>query len=63
MSPTMKNPTPATRKSISLSDELWRELADYRFAERITTESEALRRLIRAGLLAHKSSVAAKKKR
>lgn len=43
---------PSTRKSVTLPDDLWRAVADFRFAERIGTEAEAVRRLILAGLRA-----------
>jgi hypothetical protein len=41
---------PFTRKSITLQDSLWAEVADYRFAERLASEAEAVRRLILLGL-------------
>jgi hypothetical protein len=49
----MKQPLiPSTRKSVTLPDDLWKEIADFRFAERIGTEAEALRRLIVSGVRA-----------
>lgn len=44
------NTETTVRKLVSLPRELLREVEDYRFAERIGTESEAIRRLIRLGL-------------
>ena len=46
----MSKPETTTRKSITLPDSLWREIADYRFAERIGSEAEAVRRLLVAAL-------------
>jgi len=43
---------PVVRKSVSLPESLWAEISDFRFGERIGTESEALRRLIQSGLRA-----------
>lgn len=43
---------PLARKSISLPESLWKEVEDFRFAERIGSEAEALRRLIQSGLRA-----------
>jgi metal-responsive CopG/Arc/MetJ family transcriptional regulator len=40
----------STRKSVTLPDSLWQELADFRFANRISSEAEAIRRIIRDGL-------------
>ena len=40
------------RKAVSLPRELAEAIADYRFEERISTESEAIRLLIVAGLQA-----------
>jgi metal-responsive CopG/Arc/MetJ family transcriptional regulator len=47
-----KEPTPVTRKSVSLPDDLWEEILEYRHKERIGTEAEALRRLLQSGLRA-----------
>lgn len=41
-----------TRKTVALSDEMWREIAEFRFAERIGTEAEAIRRLLQSGMRA-----------
>lgn len=38
------------RKTVSLPPSLWERVADYRFTKRISAESEAVRRLIIAGL-------------
>lgn len=38
------------RKLVTLSDELWAEIEDFRFANRVKTESDALRELLRRGL-------------
>jgi metal-responsive CopG/Arc/MetJ family transcriptional regulator len=45
-----------TRKLITLPHDLLREVDDYRFANRINTESETLRQLVRLGLDAAKGS-------
>jgi metal-responsive CopG/Arc/MetJ family transcriptional regulator len=42
------------RKSVSLPSDLWKQVEDYRFAHRLKTESEAIRRLIELGLEAAK---------
>lgn len=39
------------RKLVTLENDLWKEVEDFRFSARIKTESEAIRRLIRQGLL------------
>ena len=39
-----------TRKIVSLPADLAKEIEDYRFANRIATEAEAIRRLIEMGL-------------
>jgi metal-responsive CopG/Arc/MetJ family transcriptional regulator len=44
------NPDYHTRKLVTLPHELLRAVEDYRFDNRIKTESEALRALIRIGL-------------
>lgn len=44
------NPETTTRKLVSLSHKLVAEIEDFRFANRIKTESEAIRRLIESGL-------------
>jgi hypothetical protein len=42
--------TRAPRKLVTLSDEIVRRLDDYRFGQRISRESDALRQLIEIGL-------------
>ena len=44
-----------TRKIVSLPAHLAKAIEDFRFGERISTEAEAIRRLIEAGLEAQKS--------
>ena len=44
----------ATRKSVTLPNDLWRAVADYRFSRRVPSEAEAVRRLIEAGLKAER---------
>jgi hypothetical protein len=44
------NAETTVRKLVSLPRDLVREIADYRFANRLNTEAEAIRRLIEAGL-------------
>lgn len=39
-----------TRKSVSLPDRMWADIAEFRFRERITAEAEAVRRLLRLAL-------------
>lgn len=47
----MTNPSPRlTRKMIALDKATSDEVDDYRFGSRIKTETEALQRIIRAGL-------------
>lgn len=46
------NPDTTTRKLVSLPHSMVKQIEDYRFANRIKTESEAIRRLIEAGLKA-----------
>lgn len=43
-------PDPPVRKSVTLPKSMWDEMAEYRFTQRITTEAEAVRRLIQAAL-------------
>ena len=38
------------RKVVALTPEQWERVEDYRFANRIASEAEAIRRLIEAGL-------------
>jgi hypothetical protein len=47
-------PEPNTRKSIVLPNSMWAEIADFRFAERIGSEAEAVRRLLVEALRARK---------
>jgi hypothetical protein len=42
----------ATRRAISISSDLAKAIEDYRFANRVKTEAEAIRRLIELGLKA-----------
>jgi len=49
------NPETTARKQVSLPRDLLRAIEDYRFANRIETESEAIRRLIARGLAAEQS--------
>ena len=53
-----------TRKIVSLPAALAKAIEDFRFEERISTEAEAIRRLLEAGLEARgrKPSTEAKKK-
>lgn len=46
------------RKLVALSEELASRVGDYRFGQRIGSESEALRRLIEAGLAAFEAKAA-----
>lgn len=41
---------PPIRKSITLPQSLWAEIEDYRFPNRIPSDAEAIRRLLRVGL-------------
>lgn len=41
---------PPVRKSVSLPKSMWDEIAEYRFTQRITTEAEAVRRLLQLAL-------------
>lgn len=47
-----RTPEPVTRKSVTLPNSMWAEVAEFRFSERIGSEAEALRRLVLAGLRA-----------
>jgi metal-responsive CopG/Arc/MetJ family transcriptional regulator len=49
------NPETTVRKLVSLPREMVKAIEDFRFANRIKTESEAIRRLIEAGLTAQKA--------
>lgn len=44
------HPDGLTRKAITLPDPMWVRVANFRFEKRITTEAEALRRLVQSGL-------------
>lgn len=48
----MKKPTddPVIRKPADLRKSQWDEIADFRFANRITTRTEALRQVVGEGL-------------
>jgi metal-responsive CopG/Arc/MetJ family transcriptional regulator len=50
-------PEPVTRKSVSLPDDIWEEITSWRLARRISTEAEAIRQIILAGLAAEKRKV------
>jgi len=45
-----KNGDPPVRKSVTMPASMWRNIAEFQSAERITTEAEALRRVVVAGL-------------
>ena len=45
-----KAPEPVTRKSIGLPDAMWQAIADFRFSERIPSETKAVCQLVQAGL-------------
>lgn len=47
-----------TRKTVSLPDLMWADITDYRFANRITTEAETIRRLIEIALEAERRKAA-----
>lgn len=53
------NPETTVRKLVSLPKELAKNVDDFRFAGRIKTESEAIRRLIELGLEAAKGQAKA----
>ena len=38
------------RKLVTIPEELWKEIEDFRFANRLKTESEAMRRLLQSGI-------------
>ena len=46
------NPETTVRKLVSIPREVWEKIEDYRFDNRIRTESQAIRRLIELGLKA-----------
>ena len=41
------------RINVTVSDDLWRRVEDWRFASRVTTRAEAFRQLAEAGLRIH----------
>ena len=46
-----KSPTdPPERKSVAMPRTMWQDIAKFQATERITTEAEALRRIVLAGL-------------
>jgi metal-responsive CopG/Arc/MetJ family transcriptional regulator len=49
-----ERPENTSRKSVTLPDRLWDAIDEYRHAERIKTEVEAIRQLVEAGLVAKK---------
>jgi hypothetical protein len=58
------NSSKPTRRVVSLSLETAQAIADYRFANRIGSEAEAIRQIIEAGLAAiHKPTQRTKKVR
>lgn len=48
-------PAPVTRKSVSLPDDVWEEVTQWRLLRRIATEAEAIRQIILSGLAAEKA--------
>jgi hypothetical protein len=58
-----KLPESSSRKSVTLPDRLWAEIAEYRFSDRIGSEGEAVRRLIQAGLQASSRAEPARRRR
>ena len=48
----MREIDPPKRKTVTLPESLWGEVAEFRHGLRIGTEAEALRRLIQSGLKA-----------
>ena len=50
------NADTTVRKMLSMPRDLWQAIEDYRFEQRIKTESEAIRRLIELGLKAAEES-------
>lgn len=55
-------PAPVARKSITLPQSMWDAVNDFRFAERIGSEAEAVRRLLQAGLDAEERKAARRRK-
>lgn len=52
--PRKPSAIPTVRKTLALPPELWERVSEYRFAERIPSEVEAVRRLLEAGLMAER---------
>jgi hypothetical protein len=50
---------PVVRKTISLPSDIWQQVEDYQFGNRIKRETEAIRRLIDLGLKAARQQRAA----
>lgn len=44
------NPETTVRKNVAMPNELWERVRTWRFQNEINTESEAIRRLVEAGL-------------
>lgn len=49
---TSKQDDPPVRKTVTLPASMWRDISDFRFSERIGTETEAVRRLVLTALRA-----------
>jgi hypothetical protein len=45
-----ERPETTSRKTITLPDQLWDQVDEYRHNQRISSEAEAFRRLVRLGL-------------
>jgi hypothetical protein len=52
VSSMVDQPDPVIRKTVSLPTSVWKEIEDFQFANRVKRDSEAIRRLIEAGLKA-----------
>lgn len=50
-------PEKIVRKSVSLPQELWQAIDDFRFRQRIRSEAEAFRQVVRLGLQASPEAV------
>lgn len=46
-------PEPMARKSVTLPESMWREIAEFRTSEQMGSEAEAIRQLVRSGLRQH----------
>lgn len=55
-------PEPVTRKSVTLPNSMWEEVAAFRVAERIGSEAEAVRQLVQAALRDHAKKAKAPKR-